>query len=280
MDLRLLRYFVVVVEERHIGRAAARLHITQPPLSRAIQQLESDLGATLLDRTPRGVTPTAAGAALAEEARALFEQVDRIRTRVRAEAGNPTLTIGTLADTAELVSNRVVDAFRREHPHVDIAVHEADLSDPTAGLRADLVDVALTRTPFDETGLRTLDLSSEPVGLVVRADDPLAGQQAVSVAVLTGRRWIRLPEGTDPRWAAYWTGQPSQDAPVLRTIQECLQSVLWNGASALAPLGQPLPSGLAIVPVDDRAPSRLVVTWRDDRPAALVQSFVRIAARA
>jgi DNA-binding transcriptional LysR family regulator len=279
MELRLLRYFQVVVEERHVGRAAARLHITQPPLSRALRQLESDLGATLLDRTPHGVTPTAAGEALYEESRVLFDQVDRLRARVRTAAGTPTLTIGTLADTAELVSGRLVTAFRASHPHVTVAVHEADLSDPTAGLRAGLVDVAFTRTPFEDAGLRSHVLSDSRVGVVVRADDPLAGAASVSVAGLAGRRWVRLPEGTDARWAVYWTGPSSSpDGPVLRTIQECLQSVLWNGTSALAPLGQPLPPGLIAVPVDDRVPSHLVVAWRGDRTSPLVRSFVRIAA--
>jgi DNA-binding transcriptional LysR family regulator len=74
MDLRLLGYFVAVAEERHFGRAAARLHMTQPPLSRAIRQLENDLGALLLHRSPSGVTLTGAGTALYDEARTLLEQ--------------------------------------------------------------------------------------------------------------------------------------------------------------------------------------------------------------
>ena len=277
MDLTLLRYFVAVVEERHVGRAAARLHMTQPPLSRALRRLESDLGATLLDRTPHGVAPTRAGEALYDEALDLLDHVERLRTRVRGAAGFPTLTIGTLADTADLVSGRLVTAFRREHPHVTVAVHEADLGDPTAGLRSGLVDVALTRTPFDDTGLSTQVLGSEPVGVVVRADDPLAARPSVAVGALAGRRWVRLPDGTDWLWEAYWTGPPpAGDGPVLRTIQECLQSVLWNGTSALAPLDQPLPAGLVAVAAEDRPPSNLVVAWRDDRCTALVRSFVSL----
>jgi DNA-binding transcriptional LysR family regulator len=276
VDLRLLRYFVAVVEERHVGRAAARLHISQPPLSRALRRLESDLGARLLDRTPRGVTPTAAGSALYAEARALFEQVERVRTVVRAAAGEATLTIGTLADTAELVSGRLVGAFREAHPHVAVAVHEADLADPSAGLRAGLVDVAFTRTPFAAPSLRTRVLGSSAVGVIVRSEDPIASFSSVAVDTLTGRDWIRLPEGADPAWAAYWTGPFREDAPVLRTIQECVQSVLWNGTSALAPLDQPLPAGLTLVPASDRPPSRLLLAWPAGPVSPLVESFVRL----
>ncbi|MFG1927796.1 LysR family transcriptional regulator [Cryptosporangium sp. NPDC048952] len=278
MDLRLLRYFLAVVEERHLGRAAARLHMTQPPLSRAIRQLEDDLGATLLDRTPRGVSPTAAGEALYREGRALAEHVDRVRVAVRDAAGEATLAIGTLADAAEGVSGQLVAAFRQQHPRVAVTVHEADLSDPTAGLRAGLVDVAFTRTPFDDAGLRTYGLGSEPLGVVVRADDSLVGRPSVSESDLAGRSWVRLPDGTDPLWTAYWTGPSEAGGPALRTIQECLQSVLWNGTTAFAPLDQPLPDGLVTIAVRDRPASRVVLAWRGDRVTPLVRSFVRIAA--
>jgi hypothetical protein len=79
---------------------------------------------------------------------------------------------------------------------------------------------------------------------------------------LAGRRWVRLPDGTDPVWTAYWTAGPQDDtAPVMRTIQECLQAALWNGTAALAPIDQPLPAGLIAVPFADRPPSELVVAW-------------------
>lgn len=281
MDLRRLRYFVAVAHERHIGRAAARLGIAQPPLSRAMRTLEADLGVRLLVRTARGVTLTAAGEALHTEATALLAQADRIGDRVRNTAGAATLTIGTLADTAELVATRLVAAFRARHPHVEVAVHEADLGDPTAGLRAGRVDVSLTRTPFDDTGLSLQVLASERVGVVVHRDDALAARAWVAVADLDDRRWVRLPADADPAWVAYWGGPASGSAPaggVVRTIQECLQSVLWNRTAALAPLGQPLPPGLAVVPVDDREPSLLVLAWRRGGAAPLVDSFVQAAA--
>jgi DNA-binding transcriptional LysR family regulator len=145
MDLRLLRYFVAIAEERHFGRAAARLHMTQPPLSRAIRQLEADLGAVLLRRSSAGVTLTAAGTLLYDEARTLLEQADQARARVAA-AGSATITVGTLADSAEEAGTRLAAAFRQRNPGVRVRIREADFTDPTAGLRAGLADVALTRT--------------------------------------------------------------------------------------------------------------------------------------
>ena len=276
----MLRYFVAVAEERHVGRAAARLNMTQPPLSRAVQQLENELGVVLLARTPKGVALTDAGAVLYDEARALLEHADRLRTRVAGASGAAVITVGTLADTAEQVGVGLVAAFRRRQPHVDVVITEADLSDPTAGLRAGLVDVALTRTPFDDTGISTYVLRSDPIGVVMHDDDPLAQGDGVALAGLSDRRWVQLPDGTDPIWRSYWTGAAprADDLPVMRTIQECIQSVLWNGMSALAPVNQALPRGLVVVPVTDREPSQLVVAWSGTAPSPLIRSFIEIAA--
>ncbi|QWF84551.1 LysR family transcriptional regulator [Amycolatopsis sp. CA-230715] len=282
MDLRLLRYFVAVAEERHFGRAATRLHMTQPPLSRAIKQLETELGTALLHRSATGVSLTAAGAALHDEARALLAQAEVAREKVAAAAGSTTLTVGTLADSAEQAGARVVTAFRRRHPGIHIRVREADFTDPTTGLRAELVDVALTRTPFDDTGIGTHVLRSDPVGAILRADDPLANRDTLSVRDLDDRPWFRLPEGTDPRWRAYWNGSApggeSHDGPVVRTVQECLQAVLWNGTVGLAPLAHALPPDLVAVPVTDLPPTDLVVAWNETGGDPLVRSFVSLAA--
>jgi DNA-binding transcriptional LysR family regulator len=289
MDLRSLRYFVAVAEERHFGRAAARLHMTQPPLSRAIKQLETDVGALLLHRSPAGVTLTPAGTALYDEARAMLEHAERARARVTAAAGTATFTIGTLADGAGEAGAGLADAFRERNQGVQVRVREADLTDPTTGLRAGLVDVALTRMPFDRTGISTRVLRSDPVGVVLRADDPLARHDTLLVRDLDNRRWFQFPEGTDPAWRAYWSGivpgtAPGavlRDGPVVRTVSECVQAVLWNGTIGLAPLtplGHAWPRGLTIVPLADMTPSRLVVAWNKTDANPLIRSLIQIAA--
>jgi len=286
MDLRSLRYFVAVADERHFGRAAARLHMTQPPLSRAIKQLETDLGALLLHRSPAGVTLTAAGTALYDEARTLLEQAEHARARVTAASGKATFTIGILTGGAEEAGPSLA-AFRQRHPEVRIRIRETDLADPTAGLRAGLVDVVLTRTPFDRTGVSTRVLRSDPVGVVLRTDDPLACRDTLHLRDLEDRRWFQLPEGTDPLWRAYWNGTtpagPPREGPVVRTVLECVQAVLWSGTIGLAPLtplAHALPEGVTTVPLADMSPSRLVLAWASNDANPLIRSLTQITTAA
>jgi DNA-binding transcriptional LysR family regulator len=277
VELRLLRYFVAVADERHFGRAAERLRIAQPSLSRAVQQLERDLGAKLLDRSAAGVSLTAAGTALYDEARTVLDQVEHARARVAAAAGASTLTIGSLAGVVDHAGAALVAAFRARHAGVEVRVRESDFADPSCGLRAGLADVAITMAPFDATGLRLHELRTDPVGVVVRTDDPLARRSEVTDEDLAGRPWFRFPDGTDPVWSAFWTGE--RTGPVVRTAHECMQAVLWNGSVGLIPLTHELPAGLTAVPLAGHAPCSVVVAWDDAAADPIVRSFVAVAAR-
>ncbi|NUT32280.1 MAG: LysR family transcriptional regulator [Hamadaea sp.] len=281
MDLRTLRYFVAVAEERHFGRAARRLHMAQPPLSRSVRQLEAHLGHLLLDRSPAGVSLTPAGEALYAEAQALLAHAARIPERVAAAAGSATLVMGILADSAEQIGPHLVTAFRHAHPQVQIRMREADLTDPTCGLRAGQVDVALTRTPFDTDGIASRVLRTDPVGVVLRSDDPLAQYAGLRLEDLADRRRFQLPDDADPVWRDFWNAPATGGAvsgPVIRTLRECLQSVLWNGAIGLMPLADTLPGGLVCVPLKDMPPSDLVVAWARGTTNPLVRSFLRTVA--
>ncbi|WP_432876648.1 LysR family transcriptional regulator [Kribbella sp. CA-245084] len=277
MELRTLRYFVAVAEELHFGRAAVRLQMSQPPLSRAIKQLERELGATLFDRSAAGVALTPAGVVLLEEAKTLLEQADQVPARVR---GAVTFTIGMLGDSTDPGATRLAAAYRRQHPGLEVRIREADLTDPTCGLRAGLVDVALTRAPFDETGLTVHELRADPVGAVLRADDSLAQRGELKLADLADRRWFQFPADTDPIWQSYWNGGQHREGPVVRSVQECLQAVLWNGTVGLSPLGHNPPGELTVVPILDLPPSRVVTCWKKGETNPLVQSFVQLASTA
>ncbi|MGW7075249.1 LysR family transcriptional regulator [Streptomyces sp. NPDC054866] len=284
MELRTLRYFVAVAEELHFGRAAVRLHMSQPPLSRAIKQLETEAGAALFERSSSGVTLTAVGAVLLEEARALLDQADSLRVRVAAAAGAATITVGILGDSADPGARRLAAAYRRRHPQVEVRIRETDLTDPTCGLHAGLVDVALTRGPFDETGLTVRELRADPVGALLRADDPLARHDSLKLADLADRRWFVFPEGTDPLWQSYWNGGEPRQGPVVRAVVECRQAVLWNGTVGMTlqdhePGGRG-GDGLTVVPLIDMPPSRVVVAWNEGDTNPLIRSFVRIATAA
>ncbi|MDT7783925.1 MAG: hypothetical protein QOF58_2344, partial [Pseudonocardiales bacterium] len=244
MELRTLRYFVAVAEERHFGRAARRLHMSQPPLSRAIKQLESALGTTLLHRSPAGVTLTESGHTLLLEAKALLEHADRIKTAL----ARTTITVGILGDNG---AARLAKAFRDKHPDVEIRIREADLTDPTCGLRTNQVDIAFTRGPFDTSGLKTLVLRQDPIGAVLRADDPLANRTHLTTDDLDDRVWFQFPEGTDEIWQSFWHGGKPRQGPTVRAVQECVQSVLWNGTVGLAPLGHDLGDELTTIAVRD-----------------------------
>lgn len=277
IELRTLRYFVAVAEELHFGRAAARLHMSQPPLSRAIKGLEGEVGAALFERSPAGVSLTPVGAVLLDEARALLDQADRLRVRVATATGAATLTVGLLGDSTDPGVHRLARAYRDRHPGVGIRIRETDLTDPTCGLHAGLVDIALTRGPFDETGLVVRELRADPVGALLRADDPLARRESLTLADLAERQWFRFPEGTDGRWQSYWNGGVVREGPVVRAIQECRQAVLWNGTVGMTTTGHEPGAGLVTVPVVDMRPSRVVVAWVAGDANPLLRPFVQVA---
>ncbi|WP_030277725.1 LysR family transcriptional regulator, partial [Streptomyces sp. NRRL B-24484] len=274
MDLRALRCFVAVAEEGHFGRAAARLHLAQPPLSRRIRELEADLGCRLFDRIPTGARLTAAGEVLLVEARDLLERAERARERVRGAAAGRVLVVGVAAGAGLDVGPAVLAALRRSRPGLRVRLREAPVTDPSAGLRERRVDVALTRLPFDTAGLTVRPLGVEPVVAAVPAGDPLAARDRLHVTELAARLRFRLPVGTDARWRAYWLGAADgAQGPVVASVDECLHSVVWEGAVGLLPAGASVRharAGVVFVPVDGHPPSRIVAA----RPAGCTDPLV------
>ncbi|AMO98788.1 bacterial regulatory helix-turn-helix, lysR family protein [Collimonas arenae] len=170
IELRQLRYFVAVAEERHFGRAALRLHMTQPPLSQAIQALEANLGTPLFARTKRSVALTPAGLALLPEAQRLLQQAgalpDLVRRAASGESGLLTLSFVSTADYSILPP--LLRAFRETYPSVQIDLQEATSDLQLAQLMAGRIDAGLLIPPLpdkEKLALDYLPVLSEPLVL-------------------------------------------------------------------------------------------------------------------
>ncbi|MCX0244331.1 LysR family transcriptional regulator, partial [Streptomyces drozdowiczii] len=179
METRELRYFVAVAEELHFGRAAGRLGIAQPPLSRAIGGLERRLGAPLLERGSRGVTLTAAGAVLLREARAALDAVEAAERRTRRAAldaaGHPTVILAAKAGASGELLAKLLDAYAAEPGAVTVDVLLCGPGEQAGVLRDGRADVALLHRPFDDlAGFDTEDLHTEGQVAVLPAGHPLA----------------------------------------------------------------------------------------------------------
>ena len=178
MELRHLRYFVAVAEERHITRAAERLGIQQPPLSQQIRALEAELGAPLLRRHPRGVELTQAGEVLLTEARTVLEQVERAVTATRragrGEAGRIGLGFTSSASFHPLVP-AMVRAYRDAYPLVALSLEESGTSELVDALVQQRLDAAFVRSPIGAaSGIAVHSILEEPMVAALPAGSPLA----------------------------------------------------------------------------------------------------------
>jgi DNA-binding transcriptional LysR family regulator len=184
LDLRKLRYFATVAELRHFGRAAEKLYIAQPVLSRQVQALEQELGCALLVRTTRSVQLTPAGEQLFEEARRVFVTVDAALRRVHeVDRGTERLIV---AFAPGLQVSGAVRAFARVHPEVEIDLLRLHWWEQDAPLRDGRADVGYLRRPFDETGLRVVLLGSEGKVACLPATHHLAQRRTLTYADLEG----------------------------------------------------------------------------------------------
>ncbi|MEV0393324.1 LysR family transcriptional regulator [Polymorphospora rubra] len=184
METRELRYFVTVAEELHFSRAAERLGIAQPPLSRAIAQLERRLGVTLLDRNRRGVTLTDAGRVLLDEARIVLDATTAAAHRTRrAAAATHRLTLATKAGANHELLRKLLDAHAAEPDSAEIDVLLCGMGEQARMLRDGRADVALMQRPFDAlAGFDTEDLLTEQQVAILPAGHPLAARTSLTMA--------------------------------------------------------------------------------------------------
>ena len=178
VDLRRLRYFVAVAEERHFGRAAARLHLSTPPLSQRIRELEDELGLTLFERTSRRVMLTPAGERLLVEACEVLRTMDRFDMVARdlaSATSAATLAVGYCHGSEGGVM-RAIGAFRAEHPDVAVRPNALTTLHILDGLRSGRLSVGIVRGPItDPDRVASVPLARVPVDHVSLPRAPLGG---------------------------------------------------------------------------------------------------------
>ena len=279
LDLRKLGYFVAVAEELHFGRAAERLYIAQPVLSRQIRKLEQELGTELLVRDSRRVTLTPAGEQLLEEARSLLATVEASRRRIATIAQQQAaLTIGFFIGDDFTDARK---AFSARHPDVTVHLQRIYWNNQTAVLQNGQVDVAFVHLPIDGHGLDLIPVRSSPRVAVLPLNHPAAGKPQISIAELADDPLI-IQRGASPGWQSYHNVDPRPDGrhpepgPDADNLEEKLEHVAAGRAISFVPTSVAAAvshPGVVFVPVSDIPPIYVNLAWKTDHASPLIAAF-------
>jgi DNA-binding transcriptional LysR family regulator len=276
LEVRQLRYFVAVAEELHFGRAAERLGMAQPPLSRAIRHLEHDLGVQLLERTTRQVMLTPAGQVLLDDARIALDAVAAAGRRARhAGRPEPALRVALKADYDGGLLPRILSAYRNEPAALPVDLVMGGHGEQLSALREGRADIALLPRPFEIRGLDVEPLLSEPRMVALAVTDPLAARPTLCLADLAGKT---LPDGTPadqerelPRPAAH---SRRLDLSQIFNLIEMGTCILFPPVSIMRSQLRP---GIAYRAVRDLAPLELDLAWPQHSRSLAVSAFIRTA---
>jgi DNA-binding transcriptional LysR family regulator len=300
LETRQLRYFVAVAEELHFGRAAKRLGLAQPPLTRAIRDLERQLGVQLFARTTRRVTLTPAGEVLLGDARAALDAVSSAARHAR-HAGEPipALRLALKADIDGGLLPQILDTYAQEEAAVPVKLVLSQVGEQAQAVRDGRADTALLLSPCDDRALDSEPLISEPFLLAIAANAPLAARTSLRLADLAG--WS-LPDGSPADQGpvvsrhgvsgtharrpgpagipglvptASTAGDASDLPQIFRLVE--LGSIVCFFPTSLT-RRYPRPE-IAYRPVEDVEPATLSVAWPQQSRSAAVAAFVRTATK-
>ncbi|WP_049559962.1 LysR family transcriptional regulator [Nonomuraea sp. SBT364] len=280
VHLRDLRYFVAVAEELNVTRAAERLFVSQPALSKQLRALERQLGCTLFDRGPGGVTLTRQGAALLPVAADLLDRWNAGYETARAAAPTGTLVIGLQTAVGRGLQQEALRRFRAAMPGWEVALRLVNWHDPSGGLADGSSDVAFLWLPTPP-GLETHVLVTERRCVVLPADHPLAALEEVPFDRLRDEPFIALPAAAGPL-RDFWLGRDARDdEPVVgvtaSTPEEVFEAVTGGLGVVLVAEGNAQlykRPGMLYRPVTGLPPGRLAIAWRSGNRSPQVTTFI------
>jgi DNA-binding transcriptional LysR family regulator len=283
LETRELRYFVAVAEELHFGRAAERLGMAQPPLSRAIQQLERRLGVGLLDRNRRGVSLTRAGEVLLQEGRAALDAATAAARRARRAGGadrpggsRERLVLAAKAAGSHELLQKLLDAYAAEPGAAEVEVLLC-LCEQEAMLRDGRADAALLHTPSNLlAGFDSEELMTEGQVAILPAAHPLAARPSLSTADLSD-----VPDLPLARWPGRDGAYPPGPGPEVRDLAQLAQLVALGRTTAVFPDSARswLWAEHAAVPLVDAPPVVTHIAWPAHSRSLALAGLVRTASR-
>lgn len=285
-SLNRLTCFIAVAEELHFGRAADRLHMTQPPLSRQIQQLENEVGVQLIDRTSRSVTLTAAGVAFLPDARRILDLAEgAVLTVRRVPAGDlGTVVVGFTGASAHAVLPQLLDKAREVLPDVELVLREMVSSAQMEALAVGDLDLGLARPPMKRPGIASRPVLHEPLVAALPTAHPLAERSKLTVEDFDDQPIIMYSPvdaryfhellistftvlGVTPRYVQYVT-----------QVHTMLVLVRSGTGTALVPESAATlqPDGVVFRPVDTtpKRPVELDAAWRIDNANPALHRFM------
>jgi len=287
MELRHLRYFVAVAEELHFGRAAERLRIAQPALSRQIQSLEHELQVPLLFRNRRRVQMTTAGRVFLERARLILSRVeDAVQAAQRSGHGTTgSLNLGFVGSATYDVLPAVLRAFQQAAPQVELTLWEMPVQAQLEALLEKRIDVGLIRIPLKTDGLVYRTVLREPLLAALPSSHRLARAPGLHLAALAGEPFVLYPSHPRPSWTEFVVGlcQSAGFEPniVQRTVE--IQTTLSLVAAGIGI--SIVPACVAKIPRNDVVYRRLVglktrtelmVACREQESSPVVHTFLEV----
>jgi len=288
MELRHLRYFLAVAEELHFGRAAARLHIAQPPLSQQIRQLERELGFDLFLRTNRRVRLTDAGRAFRAEAQALLDGLGRATAAAgrvaRGESG--ALAVGFVASATYALLPALYRRFHERYGDVALTLAEMSTAEQVEALRAGRIQLGLARPPVGDETLALEPLADEPLVVALPARHRLAPRRALALRTLAAEPFVLFPSHPRPGWIDVVQGacrgagfRPAVAQEVLELSTAVTLVAAGIGVTLVPASAQALRlPGVVYRPLRPPAPTtRLLALRRADDRSAVVERFLEVA---
>jgi len=291
IELRSLRQFAAVAEELHFGRAALRLHMTQPPLTQAIRKLEGELGAKLFERSSRSVALTPAGLALLPAARKLLQDAEALAPMTRAAAAGTRgrVRLGFVSTVGYGELPRWLKRFRDAHAEIELNLLEATLDVQLRGFESGEMDAGfIIHAPGAlPAGLKALSVAREPMVLALDADSPLLARARLRASDAVGLPLVIFPREIAPSLfdalLAFYrshgaTPQIAQEAIQMQTIVNLVSAGMgaaWVPASVMS-LQRP---GVVYKPIAGTPACETSLVWRADAPPAVLSFVAHVRAQ-